>query len=93
LYGKGINQLGEIIDLGVKCDLIEKSGSWYAYNGNKIGQGKSKACEYLLENESTTSEIEEKIREQLMPTKKKGNQSLESAKDDFTDTNELETIR
>ena len=60
LYGQGINHLGEVIDLGVKCDLIEKAGSWYAYNGNKIGQGKSNACIYLRENESIANEIEEK---------------------------------
>ena len=67
LYGQGINQLGEVIDLGVQCGLVEKAGSWYAYNGDKIGQGKSNACEYLRENPNVASEIEQKIRAQLMP--------------------------
>jgi recombination protein RecA len=67
LYGQGINQLGEVIDLGVQCGLVEKAGSWYAYNGDKIGQGKSNACEHLRENPNVASEIEQKIRAQLMP--------------------------
>lgn len=67
LYGQGINQLGEVIDLGVQCGLVEKAGSWYAYNGDKIGQGKSNACEYLRENPNVATEIEQKIRAQLMP--------------------------
>ena len=70
LYGAGINQLGEVVDLGVKCGLVDKSGAWYAYNGNKIGQGKANACEYLKENPEVAAEIEKKIREQLMPAPK-----------------------
>ncbi|MDP1519934.1 recombinase RecA [Porticoccus litoralis] len=70
LYGAGINQLGEVVDLGVKCGLVDKSGAWYAYNGNKIGQGKANACEYLRENPEVAAEIEKKIREQLMPAPK-----------------------
>ena len=61
LYGQGINQLGEVIDLGVQCGLVEKAGAWYAYNGDKIGQGKSNACEYLRENPNVASEIEQKL--------------------------------
>jgi len=67
LYGAGINHLGEVVDLGVKCGLVDKSGAWYAYNGTKIGQGKANACEYLRENPAVAAEVEEKIREQLMP--------------------------
>ncbi len=67
LYGSGINRLGEIIDLGVKCGLVDKAGAWYAYNGDKIGQGKSNACEYLKANPAVAAEIEGKIREQLLP--------------------------
>ncbi|MEH6617785.1 MAG: recombinase RecA, partial [Porticoccus sp.] len=62
LYGQGINHLGEIVDLGVKCGLVDKSGAWYAYKGNKIGQGKANACEYLRENPAVADEIEQKIR-------------------------------
>jgi recombination protein RecA len=68
LYGQGINHLGEVIDLGVKCGLVDKAGAWYAYNGNKIGQGKANACEYLRENPDVANEIEQKIRAELMPS-------------------------
>ncbi|MEH6469356.1 MAG: recombinase RecA [Porticoccus sp.] len=71
LYGQGINHLGEIVDLGVKCGLVDKSGAWYAYKGNKIGQGKANACEYLRENPAVADEIEQKIRAELMPVPKK----------------------
>lgn len=67
LYGKGINHFGELIDLGVKQELVEKSGSWYSYNGAKIGQGKSNASQYLKENPASAEELEAKIREALMP--------------------------
>ncbi|MEH6466183.1 MAG: recombinase RecA [Porticoccus sp.] len=71
LYGHGINHLGEVVDLGVKCGLVDKSGAWYAYKGNKIGQGKANACEYLRENPAVADEIEQKIRAELMPQPKK----------------------
>ena len=71
LYGHGINHLGEIIDLGVKCGFVDKAGAWYAYNGNKIGQGKANSCEYLRENPAIADEIEQKIRAELMPKPKK----------------------
>jgi recombination protein RecA len=71
LYNQGINHLGEIVDLGVKCGLVDKSGAWYAYQGNKIGQGKANACEYLKENPEVAAEIEQQIRDQLMATPKK----------------------
>ena len=72
IYGEGISKTGELIDLGVKCGLVDKSGAWYAYNGSKIGQGKANACEYLRENPSIANEIEEKIRAELMSTPKSG---------------------
>ncbi|HAB09046.1 MAG TPA: DNA recombination/repair protein RecA, partial [Alcanivorax sp.] len=50
LYGQGINQLGEVLDLGVQQGLVDKSGAWYAYQGDKIGQGKQNACDYLAEH-------------------------------------------
>ncbi|KKL73039.1 hypothetical protein LCGC14_2078920, partial [marine sediment metagenome] len=71
LYGHGINRLGEVVDLGVKCGLVDKSGAWYAYKGNKIGQGKANACEYLRENPAVADEIEQKIRAELMPEPQK----------------------
>ena len=62
LYGEGTSREGEIIELGVNHKLVEKSGSWYAYNGEKIGQGKDNAREYLKANPLIAEEIETKIR-------------------------------
>jgi recombination protein RecA len=64
LYGEGISLEGEIIDEGVKLDLIEKAGSWYSYKGEKIGQGKDKVREYLKDNPDISKEIEDLIRAQ-----------------------------
>ena len=58
LYGKGINRVGEIIEYAVKKEIVEKSGSWYSYNGEKIGQGLNKATEFLKENSKILNEIE-----------------------------------
>ncbi|WP_338746317.1 recombinase RecA [Pseudomonas putida] len=66
LYGKGIYRNGEIIDLGVSQGLVEKSGAWYAYQGNKIGQGKANAAKYLADNPAIGAEIEKQIREKLL---------------------------
>ncbi|MFJ3074551.1 MULTISPECIES: recombinase RecA [Pseudomonas] len=66
LYGKGIYRNGEIIDLGVSQGLVEKSGAWYSYQGNKIGQGKANAAKYLQENPAIGTEIEKQIREKLL---------------------------
>ncbi len=66
LYNKGINRAGEVIDLGVKLGLVDKSGAWYGYNGDRIGQGKSNSCRYLAENPKIFQEIEAAIRQQLL---------------------------
>ncbi len=66
LYGHGINRAGEIVDLGVKVGAVDKSGAWYAYQGNKIGQGKANACKYLEEHPEVAKVIEARIREQLI---------------------------
>ncbi len=66
LYGKGINRLGEIIDLGVQQGLVDKSGAWYAYQSNKIGQGKANAANFLMENPDIAQEIEKQIRTLLL---------------------------
>jgi recombination protein RecA len=66
LYGRGINRNGELVDLGVKNGLIDKSGAWYAYKGNKIGQGKANVGIYLTENPEIAAEIEAIIREKEM---------------------------
>lgn len=65
LYGEGISREGEIIDLGVAAKIVEKSGSWYAYNGEKIGQGKDNSREFLRENPALAHEIENKVREAM----------------------------
>ena len=62
LYGQGISREGEVIDMGVEQKILEKSGSWYAYNGEKIGQGKDNAREFLKENPELAIEIENKVR-------------------------------
>lgn len=69
LYGRGISREGEIIDLGVKEKLIEKSGSWYAYQGQKIGQGKDNVRKFLQENPEIMNTIESQLREKLLPQK------------------------
>ena len=65
LYGEGISREGEIVDMGVEARIVDKSGAWYAYNGEKIGQGKDNAREFLRENPELAREIENKIREGL----------------------------
>ncbi|MEX2523494.1 MAG: recombinase RecA [Gammaproteobacteria bacterium] len=67
LYGEGISREGEIINLGVQHELIEKSGAWYSYNGERIGQGKDNVRNYLKENPETAREIEEAIRARALP--------------------------
>ncbi|QKI89643.1 recombinase RecA [Thiomicrorhabdus xiamenensis] len=70
LYGQGISREGEILDFGVKEKLIEKSGSWYSYNGAKIGQGKDNARQFLIDNRDVAGDLMSQIKTNLMPTKK-----------------------
>ena len=63
MYGKGISKVGELIDLGAKAEIVEKSGAWYAYKGEKIGQGKENAKLYLEKNPNVAEEIENAVRE------------------------------
>jgi len=81
LYGQGIYHMGEVIDLGVKEGLIDKSGAWYAYKGDKIGQGKANAARYLEENSEVASEIETAIRAKLLttPVAQEENEDAEAA--------------
>ncbi|SQD78995.1 DNA strand exchange and recombination protein with protease and nuclease activity [Moritella yayanosii] len=69
LYGKGFNRNGELVDLGVKEKLIEKAGAWYSYKGDKIGQGKAKASQYLADNPKIAAEIDGMIRANLLGDK------------------------
>ena len=66
MYGKGIYRMGEVIDLGVQHGLVDKSGAWYAYNGDKIGQGKANASRYLEEHPEAAQAIEGALREKLL---------------------------
>ena len=63
IYGKGISKEGNLVDLAVSLDIIEKSGSWFSYNGSKIGQGRENVKKYLMENPEIMTEVENKIRE------------------------------
>jgi recombination protein RecA len=65
LYGEGISREGEVIDMGVTARVLDKSGAWYAYNGEKIGQGKDNAREFLRENPDVARDIENKVRESM----------------------------
>jgi len=66
MYGAGISKESELVDLGVKCKLIDKSGAWYAYKGEKIGQGKANAMKFLQENLAISNEIEQQLRALLL---------------------------
>ena len=88
MYGRGISKMGELVDLGAKADIIEKSGAWYAYKGEKIGQGKENAKLYLEQNPKAAAEIEMAIREKagLISKKIEGNpldkEKVEAAKEE-----------
>ena len=64
MYGKGISKVGELVDLGTKAGVVEKSGAWYAYKGEKIGQGRENAKIYLEQNPKVAVEIEQVIRDE-----------------------------
>jgi recombination protein RecA len=79
MYGQGISREGEIIELGSAQGIIEKSGAWYAYKGNRIGQGKDNTRTYLQSNREVAREIEEQIRARLLPIKQQRNGGGEAA--------------
>ncbi len=80
-YGAGINKLGELIDLGVAQGLVDKAGAWYAYQGNKIGQGKANAMKFLADNQTISDEIEKELRARLLlkPGEKPTTESIPEA--------------
>ncbi|QMU60522.1 MAG: recombinase RecA [Gammaproteobacteria bacterium] len=78
LYGEGISRLGELIDMGVEYDMVNKAGSWYSYNEERIGQGKENARAYLLENPEMANEIDQRLRAQLLPSDDNLNQDVEA---------------
>lgn len=67
LYGEGISREGEIIDMGVKLDIVDKAGAWYSYNGDRIGQGKDNVRNFLKENPDMAADIDARIRAELLP--------------------------
>ena len=92
MYGQGISKTGELVDLGSKADIVEKSGAWYSYKGEKIGQGKENAKEYLSNNPKEAAEIEMAIREKagLISDKMMGNAaSLEKEEKKLENISEL----
>ena len=83
IYGKGISKEGNILDIGVNLDIIEKSGAWFSYKGEKIGQGREKVKEFLAKNPEVAKEIEEKIRANF-------NQAFEKSLGDMEEVSEEE---
>ena len=79
MYGQGIYHMGEVLDLGVQEGLVEKSGAWYSYNGQRIGQGKANAAQFLDENRAMADEIEKILRDRLLATPTVTDESAEAA--------------
>jgi len=79
MYGQGIYHMGEVLDLGVQEGLVEKSGAWYSYNGQRIGQGKANAAQFLNENRAMADEIEKILRDRLLATPTVTDDPAESA--------------
>ena len=75
-YGEGICKVAEIIDLGVEHKIIEKAGSWYSYDGNKIGQGKDNAMSYLKDNPDQLKNIEEQLYSNILPNNDQENNEI-----------------
>ncbi len=86
VYGKGISKEGNILDMAVNLDIIEKSGSWFSYNGEKIGQGRENVKQYLHDNPEVMEEVEKKVRENFEEAFEKSLGDIED--DDTDDTNE-----
>ena len=89
MYGEGISKTGELIDLGIKAEVVEKSGSWYSYGDERIGQGRENVRKFLLENPDMANEIEHKIRlneglieEEFLMPKEEQKEGVEDGKDD-----------
>ena len=69
MFGKGISKEGEIVDIGSELGILQKSGAWYSYEGQKVGQGRDAVKQLLLDNPGMMDEIEAKIKERLLPAK------------------------
>ena len=93
MYGKGVSSEGCILDLGVENNIVDKSGSWFAYNGAKIAQGRDAAKQYLIDHPDIMDEIEEKIRESYMPADDDSEEVISGASDsEVTDDSDDDDI-
>ena len=93
MYGEGISREGELIDLAVEFDIVDKSGAWYSYNGERMGQGKENVKTYLKENPKITEEIDGILRDKLGFNGKKKEEAKKddkSKKDDKADKSDKE---
>ena len=77
IYGEGISQTGCLVDLGVEFEILEKSGSWFSYNGEKVAQGREKMKDYLASNPEIMAEIDAKIREKVFVKANQANEDGE----------------
>ena len=91
MFGEGISKAGEIVDLGVEYDIIQKSGSWFSYNGSKLAQGRDAAKQVILDNPELAEELEEKIMEALKATPQGTGKSAKTKKTKGKDSDEPET--
>jgi recombination protein RecA len=82
LYGEGISREGELIDMGVDARLVEKSGAWYSYNDERIGQGKENARQFLKENPAIATTLENALREKFVPQEASRDESDDAGKED-----------
>ena len=85
LYGKGVNQLGELVDLAVAQELVQKAGAWYSYQGNKIGQGKNNVIRHLEESPQIAQELDRLIREKLLTPTTTPVEEKDEVEPDFLD--------
>lgn len=88
MYGKGISRMGEILDMAVECDIIEKRGSWYRYGGEPIGQGTDNAIEFLESDPELTDDIEKQIRKEMGLTDEEETEENEKKDEDADDSDE-----
>ena len=85
MFGKGISKEGDILDLATSIDAVNKSGAWYAYNGDKIGQGRENAKTYLREHPEIMEELEKKVRDHYKPKEEEEEEQLEKKTDAAAD--------
>lgn len=89
MYGEGISQVGEIIDMASEKDIVNKSGAWYAYKGERIGQGRENAKKFLLEHPEMRAEIEKLVRDEYGIGDKKAVEIIAEEKDEMIESIDL----